>query len=193
MGHMGMLDDSSFLRLAKSNPDNVAVLELLPRLNLPQCYLTAGCLFQPIWNHKSERAPNWGIKDYDVFYWDEDVSWEAENEVIERSKSLFGDMEITAEIRNQARVHLWYKSRFGHEVEPLLSTKEGVESFLISCTCVGIDVFTGALYAPNGFDDLWNGILRMNPTYSDPTLFYKKASAYQERWPWLTIVEPVEP
>ena len=41
---------SSFLKLVQANPVNAALLNLLPRLNLPDCWLVAGCLFQSVWN-----------------------------------------------------------------------------------------------------------------------------------------------
>lgn len=34
---------------------------------LAECHLTAGCLFQTVWNRITGRALEWGIKDYDVF------------------------------------------------------------------------------------------------------------------------------
>ena len=66
-----------FIVCAMSNPANAALLSRLPSLTLNQCHLTAGCLFQAVWNRSSGQAANWGIKDYDVFYFDDrDLSWE---------------------------------------------------------------------------------------------------------------------
>jgi hypothetical protein len=60
---------------------------------------------------------------------------------------------------------------------------------LISCTCVGIEVCSDAVHAPNGLTDLANGVLRMNPLNRDPVLFRQKAESYQSRWPWLSILD----
>ena len=183
-----MLTEKEFLRVIKSNSMNVALLERLPELELPNCYLTAGCLFQTVWNHKSGCSLEWGIKDFDVFYCDNrDLSWEAENQAIQEAERIFSDLEVSVEIRNQARVHLWYESRFGHSIKPLISAEAGMDSFLISCTCVGINVSTGKVYAPDGFEDMWNGILRLNPANPKRALYKAKATSYLERWPWLTI------
>ena len=77
------MDSRDFISCAMSNPANVALLSRLPSLVLDQCYLTAGCLFQAVRNRSSGQAADWGIKDYDVFYFDErDLSWEAEDAVI---------------------------------------------------------------------------------------------------------------
>lgn len=90
-----------------ANPINAEITSRLPSLGLNQCMLTAGCLFQAVWNHQSHLPPAWGVKDYDVFYFDSDLSWDAENEVINSAKHLFQDLEVNVEIKNQARVHLW--------------------------------------------------------------------------------------
>lgn len=171
-----------------SNPANAALLSRLPSLALSQCYLTAGCLFQAVWNRSSGRAVSWGIKDYDVFYFDDrDLSWASEDAVIRRVDALVGDLGIRVEIRNQARVHLWYEQRFGAGYPKLASAQDGIDRFLISCTCVGMEVTSGELYAPNGLHDLERGILRMNPSNPRPDLFRQKAENYRARWPWLII------
>lgn len=159
-------------------------------LDLPQGYLTAGCLFQTIWNARSGRAPDWGIKDYDVFYYDSgDLSWEAEDAVIQRVAQRCADLPVAIEVKNQARVHLWYEQRFGSSYPVLTSACDGIARYLVECTCVGIKADTGALYAPYGFDDLWHGRLRINPAHARPEQFRDKAEAYRARWPWLEICE----
>jgi len=183
------LSHDDFVDIAMRFETNRIVFDRLKTLKLDQCYLAAGSLFQVIWNAQSGQTLGSGIKDLDVFYFDDtDLSWEAENAVIERAKVLFHDIEMSVDIKNQARVHLWYKERFGFDMEPLVSSKAGIESFLIACTCVGIDCATGELYAPDGLGDLQAGQLRMNPRNPKPSLFLEKAADYKSRWPWLTIV-----
>jgi uncharacterized protein len=177
-----------FVRSVLTNTRNALILQRLPQLGLKQCYLTAGCLFQTVWNELSGNPPQAMIKDYDVFYFDDsDLSWEAEDAVIQRSKVLFEDLDVAVEIKNQARVHLWYKERFGRSYPCLQSTKDGIDRYLIACACIGIDVATGALYAPNGLAETLAGVLRMNPMNPQPELFQRKAADYRARWPWLTI------
>jgi hypothetical protein len=171
------------------NPVNVALLERLPQLRLPQCHLVAGCLFQALWNQRSGREAGADVADYDVFYFDDiDPSWEAEDAAIQRAQSLLADLGVRVEIRNQARVHLWYPSRFGHPYPQLRSAREGIDHYLVECTCVGIAVDTGELYAPNGLDELAEGVLRINPRMALPDLFQAKARSYQSRWPWLRVM-----
>jgi hypothetical protein len=90
---------------------NTALLQILERtatLDLPRWYLTAGCLFQTVWNVVTDRPPTHGIKDYDVFCFDDtDLSWEAEDAAIQAGRAAFADLPADVEIRNEARVHLW--------------------------------------------------------------------------------------
>ena len=179
---------ADFLDAVRRNPVNTALLERLPALQLPQCHLVAGCLFQAVWNARSGREAAWGVKDYDVFYFDDtDLSWEAEDAVIQRAAQALADLGVNVEIRNQARVHLWYPQRFGYPYPQLASARAGIDLYLVECTCVGIEVATGELYAPNGLHDLAQGLLRVNPLTPQPQLFAAKAHSYVARWPWLRI------
>lgn len=179
-----------FIDDVMTNPINAELLARLPSLDLSECFLTAGCLFQAIWNRASRQPADWGIKDYDVFYFDgSDLSWEAEDVVIRRARALLADLGVNVEVKNQARVHLWYPQRFNAPYPPRASSRDGIDRYLITCTCIGIDVATGALYAPNGLQEVYQGILRMNPRNSQPAAFRQKAGDYQSRWPWLRVLE----
>ncbi len=186
-----MISTRSFLSGISENPINASILQRLPELGLPACHLTAGCLFQTIWNLRSGNQADWGIRDYDIFYFDNhNLSWEAEDAVIRRAEYFFRDLPARIEVRNQARVHLWYQKKFGTPSPVLRSAREGIDRYLIAGTCIGIDVATGHLYAPNGLQDVWDGVLRINRANPQPLLFQRKAGSYQARWPWLTIVSP---
>lgn len=66
------------------------------------------------------------------------------------AQTLFQDLDVKLEVRNQARVHLWFADRFGADDPPLHSAKDGINPLLICSTCVGLDIVTGELYAPTG-------------------------------------------
>jgi hypothetical protein len=183
-----MLTPERLIEIAMTNPANAEIARRLPALGLNQCMLTAGCLFQAVWNQQAGHPVAWGVKDYDVFYFDEDVSWEAENEVINLARQLFHDLDVSLEIKNQARVHLWYAQRFGKAYPRLQSAKDGIDRYLVAGTCIGWDVLTGEVYAPYGLSDVEEGLLRINPRNPQPDLFEHKALSYQARWPWLKIV-----
>ncbi|WP_339532649.1 nucleotidyltransferase family protein [Pseudomonas mucidolens] len=176
------------LEIALANPINAQIVARLPALGLDQCLLTAGCLFQAVWNLQAGLSPDWGVKDYDVFYFDSDLSWAAEDQVIQRAHALFQDLDATIEIKNQARVHLWYPQRFGRPYPQLRSARDGVDRYLVAGTCIALDVASGEVYAPYGLTDVEQGLLRANPHTPQPDLFEQKAKRYQARWPWLKIL-----
>jgi hypothetical protein len=183
--------EAEFLSQIVRNRANREIIARLPDLALPSVFLVAGCLFQTIWNIKSGQEPESGIKDYDIFYFDaRDLSWEAEDQAIRRCGNAFRDLGVIVEVRNQARVHLWYEQHFGVAYPPLESVEEGIDRFLMLCTCVGVCRPGGGaveLYAPNGLDELYAGVLRHNPINDQPQLFAAKAASYHSRWPWLTV------
>lgn len=181
-----------FVSKTLQNPHNAAILERLPFLALPDAWLVAGCLFQTVWNLRSGLAPTAHIKDYDLFYFDaSDLSEAAEQKVQARIAALFADLPITVEAKNQARVHLWYEPWFGYPYAPLESARQGIDRFLVPCTCVGLQPGARAptdaptLYAPHGLQDLYAGILRPNPLCPHLPLYEAKAQSYRERWGWL--------
>lgn len=80
---------------------------------MPNWYIAAGILSQTVWNHLHGFESDANIKDIDLVYFDPDTSYEAEDKYIQRGKDLFGDLQVDVEIRNQARVYLWYEDHFG--------------------------------------------------------------------------------
>ena len=94
------------LLLALRNPANKIIAEKLFELALPDAWIVAGCLVQTVWNVLTGRDVGYGINDYDVFYFDPDTSWAAEDAVIRRLHGALGNFDAKVEARNQARVHL---------------------------------------------------------------------------------------
>ncbi len=175
---------------AQADPVNAEILRRLPALGLAQAYLVAGCVYQAVWNRQAGLPPGSRIKDYDIFYFDgSDLSYEAEDAAIRRAAALFADLGAEIELKNQARVHLWYPERFGAAYPQLASTRDGIDRYLVACTCVGIAAGTLEVYVPYGLDELWAGILRPNPVNLQIERFREKAASYQARWPWLQITE----
>lgn len=184
-----------FIDDALRNRNNRLILARLPSLQLPDAWLVAGCLFQTVWNLQAGRAPGAGIKDYDLFYFDPgDLSAQAESAVAARVQACCRDLGVVVEAKNQARVHTWYADWFGCPYPALTSSRDGIDRFLVPCTCVGLrpDPDGGAsplLYAPYGLADLYRGVLRPNPLCDHRVLFRRKAGSYRARWDWLQLAE----
>ena len=99
---------------ALRNPINRAILQRLPLLGAPQCWLVAGCIYQAAWNERVGRTPQSDIKDYDIFYFDDsDLAGRRRMPSSSAGACCSRDLDGLIEIRNQARVHLWYPQRFG--------------------------------------------------------------------------------
>ena len=168
------------------NGNNRAILDRWSALALPDGWLVAGCLFQTVWNLRAGREPEADIKDYDLFYFDaNDTSEDGEHDLQAHVDEILGDLGVAVEASNQARVHIWYESHFGHPYKKLGSARDGIDRFLVPATCVGVR--PGELYAPNGLELLYDGVLTMNPLTPYRELFERKAASYRARWPWLQI------
>lgn len=168
-------------------------MEVLARaavVNLPGWYLTAGCVFQTVWNVVTGRPPAAGIRDYDLFYFDDsDLSWEAEDRVIRAG--TFDDLAVSVEIRNEARVHLWYEDHFGVPCPPYTSTEAAIDSFAATTCCLGIRVERDGrwrIYAPHGLADVFNLVVRPNPVLAPRSVYETKAARWREQWPELTVL-----
>ena len=183
------MNETEFLNRVRRNRVNAALLERLGDLHVQQAQLVAGALFQTVWNLRGGHDPHAQIHDYDLFYWDDDSSFGAEDAVIRRAGRLFTDLEVRVEVRNQARVHLWFPAKTGLSRPALGSVQDGIDQFLVECTCVGIDA-QGRVYAPFGLGDLAAGRLRLNAGNHTPELYAAKVQGYLQRWPWLTDLGP---
>lgn len=179
------------LSLTRRNAVNRELIARLGTLELPDCYLVSGCLFQTVWNVICGKPPECGILDYDIFYYDSsDLSWDAEDAVIRRVRGAFPDLPGEIQVRNQARVHLWYRNRFGLDIAPLLSSRDGIDHFLIQASCIGVNCGGGApeVYAPFGLEDLFSMILRPNPRRDLPAVYYGKVRRWTGLWPELRVL-----
>jgi hypothetical protein len=181
---------ADFLAIVERNPVVVEVLRRAEALALPDWYLTAGCLFQTVWNVLDGQDPTRGIRDYDLFYFDADPSWEAENAVIERAAQAFDQCGGEVEVRNEGRVHLWYEDHFGVPCRPYPSSAAAIDSFAAQACCVGVRLDRGRydVYAPFGFDDLFDFVMRPNPVQAPRAVYEAKAARWVELWPRLTVL-----
>jgi uncharacterized protein len=184
-------DADEFLAIALRNPVNDAIAGELFRLALPDAWIVSGCLVQTAWNVLTKRAVDYGINDYDVFYFDPDTSWQAENAVIRQWEGLSAKLGARIEVRNQARVHLWYPQKHGLPYPALQSSTQGIDRFLTKNTKIGIRRTNEGheVYAPDGFDDIANMIVRPNPGPNFSAANYAaKARRWKALWPELTVL-----
>lgn len=177
--------------ILRRTPGLMTVLHTVRSLALPDWLIFSGAVYQPILNHLTGRPLEHGLKDYDLAYFDgSDLSYEAEDAVIQRVAAAFAPpLREMVEVRNQARVHLWFEDHFGEPYDALSSSAEALGRFTSPLFAVGARL--GAddrleIVAPFGMEDLF--ALRLRPNPRRPTRgFPRVAEAAKARWPELTI------
>ena len=185
------MNNDEFLALALRNPVNQTIADELFRLALPDAWIVSGCLVQTAWNVLTKRAVDYGIADYDIFYFEPDTSWQAEDAVIRQLQGRLANLGVRIKVRNQARVHLWYPQKHGLPYPALHSSTQGIDRFLTRNTKVGIrrTQVGHDVYAPNGFDDIAELIVRPNPGPNFSAANYEaKAARWKMLWPELTVL-----
>jgi hypothetical protein len=185
------MDKDDFIAAALRNPIHEIIAEELSRLALPDAWIVAGCLVQTVWNVQTARAVDHGIADYDIFYFDPDTSWQAEDAVIQELQGRLAKLAAKVEVRNQARVHLWYPQKHGLPYPALHCSTQGIDRFLTKNTQVGIRRTQSGhdIYAPHGFDDIARMIVRPNHTANFSAANYEaKAERWKTLWPEITVL-----
>ncbi|MEX0954795.1 MAG: nucleotidyltransferase family protein [Rhizobiaceae bacterium] len=169
-----------------------AALETAHALDLPGWLIVSGAIYNTVWNHLTGRPSGHGLKDIDLFYFDGgDLSWEAEDAVIKRGEAAFSDLPVPVEIRNQARVHLWYPERFGRQCPAYANSTESLGYFASKTHAVGVKLDRrGALQvvAPFGLDDIFS--LRVTPNHAldNRATHEEKGRRARANWTEVTVV-----
>jgi len=168
------------------------VLETARTLALPDHLLLSGAVYQPVLNHLTGRPADYGVRDYDLGYFDaSDLSYEAEDVVIRRVAAAFDEpLRTQVEVRNQARVHLWFEAHFGEPYTPVGSTAEAIGRFASTISAIGVRLEPDGVLrieAPFGLADLFALRLRPNPARATPN-FARATASVRRRWPELTVV-----
>jgi len=171
----------------------MTVMETARALDLPDWLVFSGAVYQPVVNHLTGRPLDYGLKDYDLGYFDaSDISYEAEDAVIRRAAAAFDPpLRELVEVRNQARVHIWFEGKFGEAYGPLSCSAEALERFTSSTFAIGARLEGDGrmtIVAPFGLEDLFALRLRPNPVRKTNG-FMRTAEAARRRWPELEIVE----
>ncbi|MNP62011.1 hypothetical protein D3C76_1572500 [compost metagenome] len=95
------------------------------------------------------------------------------------------------DIKNQARVHLWYEDRFGVKLQPYPSLEAAIDSWPTTVTSLGARLDGSGdwhIYAPFGLKDLFNLTLRPNKVLITEEIYEGKTLKWQTKWPELQII-----
>jgi hypothetical protein len=182
--------------ILRASPRLMRVLTIARDLDLPDWRIVSGAIYQTVWNALTGREPDYGVKDYDLFYFDAaDTAYAAEDVIIRRAAAAYpADLAPLVEVRNQARVHLWFEQHFGEPYAPLTCSDEALERFVGTAFAVGVRLEPDGrldIAAPFGLDDIFALRIRPNPNRPRAKGWAKVTASAKERWPELVIVEPV--
>jgi hypothetical protein len=190
--------EGRLIAAVRASPTLMRVMTGLRALDLPDWRLVSGCVYQTVWNAVTGRPPDHGLKDYDAVYFDSDTSYDAEDMHIRRAAAVFAPpLNHLVEVRNQARVHLWFEDKFGEPYAPLRSTDESLERYVCPAFAVGIrleadDAIT--VVAPFGLEGVFGLRLRPNPNRPFNAQGYERVmDSARARWPEIVIEPPPIP
>lgn len=186
-----MTEAERLLDFLEGNRSVQLILERAGELGLPNWYLGAGGVTQTVWNAEHGFAPEFGIKDYDLVYYDAaDTSRETENAFIRKGAELFRDVPVPVEIVNEARVYLWYEKDFGRPIAQYKSVEEAISTFPTTATAVGVRRVNGKteVFAPLGLDDLLNLTVRANKALITEKIYRDKVESWIKKWPKLKVI-----
>ena len=177
--------------LVRGNPGLMDVLEDLRAAGLPQVMVGGGAVYQTVWNALTSR-PIWhGVKDIDVIYFDDaDLSYAAEDAVIRRVGALLSNAPVPVEIRNQARVHLWFRQKFGFAVPPLTSSAEALMRYASRTHAVAVALDEHGILrieAPFGLSDLFAFRVTPNRLGKSRRAHIEKGERARRVWPEVEV------
>jgi hypothetical protein len=177
--------------IVRATPSLMHVLGVARELDLPDWLIFSGAVYQRVLNQLTGRDPDYGIKDYDLGYYDaSDLSYEAEDAVIRRVAAAFEPpLRDMVEVRNQARVHLWFEGKFGEPYAPLQRSAEALGRFVSPLFAVGVRLEADdrlTIHAPFGLEDLFAMRLRPNPSRVTNG-FARTAASARARWPEIEV------
>ena len=172
------------------NEKIVYMLDKLQKLNLKNYYIGAGRINQTVWNCLFGLPLDYGIDDVDIVYFDSDLSEEKEKKLETEIRKLFSELESKIDLTNEARVHLWYKDKFGFDIPPYISTEDAINTWPTTATAIGVRKHKEELivYAPFGLNDLFSLIIRANKTQINEEIYDNKCEKWTKKWTGLKVV-----
>lgn len=177
--------------MVRSDPDLIGVLETTATLGLNDWLVFSGSVYQCVWNAVTGRPPGHGVRDFDLGYFDEDVSWDAEDAVIRRVAAAFDEpLRSRVEVRNQRRVSEWFPAKFGEPYPPVASTAEALDRFVAPAFAVGVRLAPDGrirVVAPFGLQDVFDMVVRPNPNRPLARDWDRVIAGLRTRWPEVKV------
>ena len=177
--------------ILSKNPVLFKVIRESQTIGLENYYIGAGCICQTVWNYQNNMDSMYGISDIDFVYYDDDLSYEKEDRVIKQVKGKFQGLPVEIDVKNLARVHLWYKEHYGYDLQPYTSVEHAINTWPTTATSIGVRLCddTFVVYAPYGLNDMFGQIVRPNKTQITKETYIKKCEKWGLNWKTLKFVQ----
>lgn len=183
-------------KILRMNAKLMSILEVLedyakenPKFS--NWYVGAGGVNQTVFNYYHGFDIDYGIKDYDIVYYDLDTSYESEDVIIKNLEERLESLNVVCDIKNEARVHIWYNPKYGTNREPYTSCEDAISSWGSTVTCIACRLENNKFkfFCPYGLDDLFNLTIRPVKRYFDKEQYEERAARWKRKWDKLEIVE----
>lgn len=180
------------LRIIQASDWFMSALRAVRSLQLSSWCIGAGALRNLVWDHLHGYQQASNLADIDVAHFDARPFSAQQDAEIEAQLRLL-EPELPWEVTNQAWVHTWFESHFGHPVAPLASIEDAVSTWPEYATSVGVCLHADGgieVIAPHGLQDLLELRIRRNPSRVSVETYRQRIEQkqYARRWPLVTIV-----
>ena len=183
-------------KILNKNTNLMEVLKILENYanknpDFKNYYLAAGCINQTVFNYYHQYDIDYGIKDYDIVYYDEDTSYEKEDMIIKDLDKELNRLNIEYDIKNQNRVPIWYEEKYGIKRKKYHSVEDAISRWTSTITCIGVRLESNKLkvVCPYGLNDLFSLTIRPVKIDTKKEDYEKKVNNWKEKWPKLEIKE----
>ena len=180
------------IRIVQATPWFMQALNAAGSLHLQSWCIGAGAVRNLVWDYLHGFSKPSTLADIDLAYFDpDDLRPETEQQLQAELEAHFPSFPW--EVTNQAAVHLWFESHFGHPVSPLISLEQAIASWPEYATSVGITMNPESkihVVAPYGLEDLFEVRVRRNPARVSKETYRQRneQKQYASRWPRVTVV-----
>ncbi len=182
---------SFIIDILKKDTTLYKIIKDVSALGIPNLYVGGGSITQSVWNHLFSKPIVYGISDVDIVYFDTDLSQEKERMVLEQIVKTTKQNQYALDVKNEARVHLWYEEEFGFSIPAYTSTEEAISTWPSTATSIGVFFDQESklqVFAPYGMYDLFSGIVRPNKAMISREVYEKKIEKWCSKWAELNVI-----
>lgn len=166
--------------IIKSDQFLMSILKNVQGLQVNDCWVAAGVIRNKVWDYIHNVQTE--INDIDVIYFEEFNS-SIESEKVLESKLLKSMPHQPWSVKNQARMHI------KNNISPYSSSFDSVAHFPETSTSVAVRLNNNQIeiLAPYGLDDLFKGIVRSTPPFSQNAKLHTIYSNRVQNKNWSSI------